>query len=88
MTQSQIISFSFDSDMESLKVTTHGKFGRTEHTYYSVPKSVLLKLLNRKEAPTLQDIDGWMQDYRDKEDKKYKNAGLQCEIYSFWKEDD
>jgi hypothetical protein len=42
---------------------------RIEHTYYSMPKKLVMKLLNSTGAPTISDFEGWVKDFEQKERK-------------------
>jgi hypothetical protein len=46
---------------------------RIEHNYYSVPKKVVMKLLNASKNPTVGDFDGWVKDEDEAQKKKSNN---------------
>jgi hypothetical protein len=43
---------------------------RIEHIYHSVPKKVVMKLLNASSNPTVSDFDGWLKEEEEREKKK------------------
>jgi hypothetical protein len=49
-----------------LKAYANGR--NVEYEYNGVPKKLILKLLQAKSTPDLSDFDGWMRDYRNKEE--------------------
>lgn len=61
---------------------SHGR-GETTHKYYSVPNTVIRKLINAKTRPCLSDFESWLSKEREKND-------LECCSMSttFWDRDD
>lgn len=77
--------------IETFNISHHGevKVGAwkdgnlIQHEYYSVPKKVILKLLQAKEAPEIEDFGKWV-----KESKKSQNSrNRPIEPIDFWHED-
>jgi 5-formaminoimidazole-4-carboxamide-1-beta-D-ribofuranosyl 5'-monophosphate synthetase len=51
---------------------------RIEHNYYSVPKKVVMKLLNASKNPTISDFDGWVKEADDAAKKNRKDECVSC----------
>jgi hypothetical protein len=78
----QISKFEINSYGE-VKITTNSVNGSTEHTYYNVPKRIILKLLNSSKEPNISDFDGWLSDWRGSQSKNKPQAQPFC-AESFW----
>jgi hypothetical protein len=65
----KIERFEIDS-WGTVKLKTYNNGRSTEHEYNSVPKKIILKLLQAKSTPDVSDFDGWMKDHRAKENNK------------------
>lgn len=59
----------------------NGKRGKVTHQYWSVPKDIVLKLLNAKSQPDIGDFDKWL---REKEGKAGQDSSTCCSGGSFW----
>jgi hypothetical protein len=66
-----------------VKLRTYNNGRSIEYEYNSVPKKIILKLLQSKTTPDLNDFDGWMRDHRAKENK---STELVCGI-DWWNKD-
>ena len=82
MAANDIVDFEIHAYGET-KIITDGKFGRIEHTYWSVPKEIIKWFINKGSAPTLKEFDDKMQDHRDKQNKKNDDTHICCSS-SFW----
>jgi hypothetical protein len=51
---------------------------RIEHKYYSIPKRVVMKLLNSSTTPTVSDFDGWVKEEEEREKKKSSKGTGEC----------
>jgi hypothetical protein len=80
----KIERFEIDS-WGTVKLKTYNNGRSTEYEYNSVPKKIILKLLQAKSAPDMSDFDGWMRDERAKHDKSH--GDVVC-CGDFWSDDD
>lgn len=66
-----------NSDVELYENSKHGK---VTHQYWSVPKELVMKLLNAKSQPDVGDFDKWMRE----KDGVAKMDTICCSESCFW----
>lgn len=61
-----------------------GNIGRqTEHTFYSVPKSIILKFLSAKKMPEFHEVEKWIKDAKEKRERADGEvSGMSCDWWS------
>jgi hypothetical protein len=58
---------------------------RVEHTYHSVPKKLIMKLLEGSKAPTISDFESWLrEDNKQKEKLHNKDCAVVDESCDWW----
>jgi hypothetical protein len=58
---------------------------RVEHTYHSVPKKLVMKLLNATKAPDISDFESWLkEDNKKKEQERSKDCCVPVDGGSDW----
>jgi hypothetical protein len=84
---SQAISFFEITSYGEVKIKVNKKGQQIEHTFYSVPTSIIRKFINASKEPSLQDFEGWVNDARQKREAKYKSDSIgigPCDTSGFW----
>jgi hypothetical protein len=72
-----------------VKLKTNKGGHNVEHTFYSVPTSIIRKFINATKAPSVQDFEDWLSTARQKEEKQRDKDGVTpfC-CGSFWSSKD
>lgn len=60
--------------------------GEITHKYYSVPTSVVRKLINAKSTPCISDFESWLSAAREKD--MGVNEAIVCGGITFWSSKD
>jgi hypothetical protein len=71
-----------------IKVKVNKPNRDVEYQFYSVPKSIIVKFVSASKAPSLQDLEGWIQDYHNKKTKKLGEDTISFHGFNFWADND
>jgi hypothetical protein len=75
-----------DAHYNEVKLVEYQDGRRTEHTYYSVPKKLVLKLLENNKAPTISEFENWIKEHHKREEDKNGPVGLET-VSRWWNSD-